>query len=85
MYGDFGRRLDIDLLAGVTMHDEPILRGSSPKPIPRGASVDHPIEQPTMHTEIEAWYEARGYVRFGPTNGMLRKFEMEDCIKAIAR
>jgi aldehyde:ferredoxin oxidoreductase len=38
-----------------------------------------------MGAAIAAYYEARGYDRFGPTDETLRRLGMDDCIGTIER
>ena len=55
------------------------------EPLPRGASANHPIDRGTFHVALEAYYQERGYDRFGPTEATLRNLGMEDCTGVIAR
>lgn len=55
------------------------------EPLPRGASANHPIDRETFRATVEAYYQERGYDRFGPTEATLRKLDMEDCMGVIAR
>lgn len=61
------------------------LPGRFAEPLPRGGSADHPVDPEKMHDAIEAWYGARGYDRFGPTDEALRRMGMEDCVGRIDR
>lgn len=53
--------------------------------LPRGASANHPIDRETFCAALGAYYQERGYDRFGPTEATLRNLGMEDCIGVIAR
>lgn len=55
------------------------------EPLPRGASAGHPIDPATFREVLEAYYQERGYDRFGPTDERLRSLGMEDCIGMIPR
>jgi len=55
------------------------------KPLPRGASAGHPIDPETFREVLEAYYQQRGYDRFGPTDARLRSLGLEDCIGMIQR
>jgi aldehyde:ferredoxin oxidoreductase len=70
--------------AGYTMEDDGLPARFS-EALPRGASADHPIDPEAMGAAIAAYYEARGYDRFGPTDETLRRLGMDDCIGTIER
>lgn len=55
------------------------------EPLPRGASAGHPIDPATFREVLEAYYQERGYDRFGPTDERLRSLGLEDCIGMIPR
>ena len=55
------------------------------KPLPRGASAGHPIERETFGEVLEAYYQERGYDRFGPTDARMRSLGLEDCIGMVPR
>jgi len=55
------------------------------QPLPRGASAGHPIDPGELKRAIAAYYEARGYDRYGPTDGLLHRLGMDDLIGVIKR
>lgn len=55
------------------------------EPLPRGASAGHPIDPATFREVLEAYYQERGYDRFGPTDERLRSLGLEDYIGMIPR
>jgi aldehyde:ferredoxin oxidoreductase len=55
------------------------------EPLPHGASADHPIPAKEMKQAISAYYKARGYDRFGPTDKTLRALGLDDCAGRIRR
>jgi aldehyde:ferredoxin oxidoreductase len=55
------------------------------EPLPRGASAEHPIAAKEMKQAISAYYKARGYDRFGPTDKTLRALGLDDCTGRIRR
>jgi len=55
------------------------------EPLPRGASAEHPIPAKEMKQAISAYYKARGYDRFGPTDKTLRALGLDDCAGRIRR
>jgi len=54
-------------------------------PLPRGASAGRPVDPDAMQRAILAYYEARGYDRYGPTDETLRRLGMDDLIGVIKR
>ncbi len=70
--------------AGYTMDDDRLPTRFN-KPLPRGASADHPIDPKVMQQTIEDYYEARGYDRYGPTDDTLHRLGMDDLIGVIDR
>lgn len=55
------------------------------EPLPHGASAEHPIPTKEMKQAISAYYKARGYDRFGPTDKTLRALGLDDCTGRIRR
>jgi len=55
------------------------------QPLPRGASAEHPVDPQEMNEAIGAYYAARGFDRYGPTDARLRSLGLEDCIGMIPR
>jgi aldehyde:ferredoxin oxidoreductase len=55
------------------------------EPLPLGSSAGHPIDPETFREVLEAYYQERGYDRFGPTDARLRALGLEDCIGMIPR
>ena len=55
------------------------------EPMPRGASADHPVDPQVMESTIAAYYEARGFDRFGPTDARLADLGLEDCAGRLSR
>jgi aldehyde:ferredoxin oxidoreductase len=55
------------------------------EPLPRGASAEHPIPAKEMKAAVAAYYKARGYDRFGPTDKTLRALGLDDCAGRIRR
>jgi aldehyde:ferredoxin oxidoreductase len=55
------------------------------EPLPRGASAEHPILAKEMKAAVAAYYKARGYDRFGPTDKTLRALGLDDCAGRIRR
>ena len=55
------------------------------EPLPRGASAGRPIDPATFREVLEAYYQERGYDRFGPTDERLRSLGLEDCVGMIPR
>ncbi len=70
--------------AGYTT-DRDALPNRFPLPLPRGASAGHPITTSEFERAIDAYYEARGYDRHGPTDERLRQLGMDDLIGVIER
>ena len=70
--------------AGHTM-DEDRLPDRFAESMPAGASAGHPVDPSVMKQAIADYYEARGFDRFGPTDGTLRKLGMDDCIGKLQR
>jgi aldehyde:ferredoxin oxidoreductase len=70
--------------AGYTIDDDSLPKRFS-DPLPRGASADHPIDPDVMQKTIEEYYAARGYDRYGPTDGTLHRLGMDDLIGVIDR
>ena len=54
-------------------------------PLPRGASAGRPVDPEEFERAIDAYYEARGYDRHGPTDERLRRLGMDDLIGVIER
>jgi len=61
------------------------LPGRFHEPLPRGASAGHPIDQNGFERAITAYYEARGYDRYGPTDATLRRLGLDDLVGVIER
>ena len=55
------------------------------EPLPRGACAEHPIPAKEMKAAVAAYYKARGYDRFGPTDKTLRALGLDDCAGRIRR
>jgi len=64
-------------------------RDSLPKrfhePLPTGASAGRPVDPDELKEAIAAYYEARGYDRYGPTDATLRRLGLDDLIGVIER
>ncbi|MEN6368264.1 MAG: aldehyde ferredoxin oxidoreductase family protein [Thermotogota bacterium] len=55
------------------------------EPLPHGASANHPIVTETMAEAVAAYYCARGYDRYGPTDATLRSLGLADCASRMVR
>ncbi len=54
-------------------------------PLPRGASAGRPVDPDELKKAISAYYAARGYDRYGPTDATLRRLGLDDLIGVIVR
>ena len=55
------------------------------EPMTQGASAGHPVDPKVMESTIAAFYEARGFDRFGPTDARLSALGLEDCTGRLTR
>ena len=65
--------------------DEDGLPARFARPLPAGASAEHPVDPDELKTAIADYYTERGYDRFGPTDATLARLGMEDCVGMIER
>ena len=69
---------------GYTMDDDMLPKRFS-SPLSRGGSAGYSISEEDLRSAVEAYYQARGYDRLGPTDATLRELGMDDCLGVIDR
>lgn len=70
--------------SGYTMDDDMLPKRFS-SPLSRGGSAGYSISEEDLRSAVEAYYQARGYDRLGPTDATLRELGMDDCLGVIGR
>jgi len=68
--------------AGHRMSDD-ALPARFARPLPRGASAEHPVDPDELRSAIGDYYRARGFDEAGPTAETLERLGMGDCIRFV--